>query len=131
MTTAALAGITPQASVLAGLVADTEVAAAGCFSDDVGDLTALFARRRKGERLYFADIPSAFRTPVKEFAWLALRTPAAVRKARPRLDPSTVVAEVRHLRHLCTWLAANGISTFGGVSQQLLDNYVAARRQGL
>lgn len=131
MTAAALASVTPEEPVLAGLVADTEIAAAGCFGDDVWDLTPLFARRRKVQRLYFADVPSAFRPPVKAFAWLALRTPAAVRKARPRLDPSTVVAEVRHLRYFCTWLAAHDIGSFEEISQQVLDDYLAARRQNL
>jgi hypothetical protein len=116
---------------LAGLAADAEVVGAGRFADDMWDLGPLLGRRRRAERLYFIAVPVAFRQPVKEFAWLTLRTPAAVRKARPHLDPETVVAEVRHLRLLASWLAERDVTTFSAVTQRLLDDYLSLRRQQL
>jgi hypothetical protein len=129
MTALAPVAVAPEQPVLAGLVDDTEIGWAGCFADDVWDLTPLLVRRRSAQRLYFADVPTAFRAPVKEFAWLALRTPAPVRKARPRLDPSTVIGEVHQLRRLCVWLVEHDVHCFADVSQQLLDDHLAARRQ--
>lgn len=129
--TALWADAAPERPALAGLAADTEVLGAGRFVDDVWDLTPLLRRRRRAERLYFTAVPVAFRQPVKEFAWLALRTPAAVRKARPHLDPETVVAEVRHLRRLASWLVERDVTTFAAVTQSLLDDYLSLRRQQL
>jgi hypothetical protein len=121
----------PDRPALAGLAADVDVEGAGRFADGVWDLGPLLQRRRRAERLYFAAVPVAFRQPAKEFAWLAVRTPAAVRKARPHLDPETIVVEVRHLRGLASWPVERDVTTFSAVTQSLLDDYLSLRRQQL
>jgi integrase len=116
----------PGRPALEGLTNDD---LAGRFVDDVWDLAPLLARRRKGERLSFCGVPAGFRQPVKEFAWLALRTPATVPKAQARLDPATLNAEVGHLRRFTTWLTDVGVTNFGQVTQAHLDDFVLRRRQ--
>ncbi len=65
MTGLAPLAVAPEQPVLAGLV-DDDVGWAGCFDDDVWDLTPLLVRRRSAERLHFGHVPTSFRSPLPE-----------------------------------------------------------------
>ncbi|WP_280471417.1 hypothetical protein [Nocardia cyriacigeorgica] len=92
---------------------------------------AIFEDHFSGHSLNFAAIPSPLRQEVKIYFWHLLNHTGAARLRGGNSRPSvrTVMTALGLLRPFLTWMHERGHSSFGRVTNPMLDDYLAALAQ--
>jgi hypothetical protein len=99
------------------------------FGDPVWDLSAAIEDRHSaGQAVHWDGFPAPFRHACKLYLFALLN----IVDDAPRLDSArslyphikTILAELVPLRRFTTWLAESGVTSFGQVSAEHLDDYL-------